>query len=161
MFESGKFVYKYIEGAEPNQVQPNGVDLKLERLFLLRAGRLITFDEEGIEGLNYWELNAPNSYFILERGSYLGILKEKVTIPKGYIGLYFPRSSMFRMGILTERSLFDTGFIGFPRVLLTVVNDVKIRIKKNVRVGQITFVKSKYAYLYNGSYQEGDLDENN
>src|SRR5690606_12481045 len=90
---AGTFVARWVTPCEPGQIQPNGVDLRGERLFRVTGpGRLDpTGTVPGPREEVPWSQAEP-----LAPGAYVVRYRERITIPPGELGQVFPRSSLRR-----------------------------------------------------------------
>ncbi|MBV9358122.1 MAG: deoxyuridine 5'-triphosphate nucleotidohydrolase, partial [Chloroflexi bacterium] len=110
------------------QVQPNGVDLTLDALWVLRgAGRLGREPDDRV--LPDREPIAPTAdgWFELAHGHYLLRFAEVVAVPLDGGGLVFPRSSLLRMGVHVPTAVWDAGYRGRGESLLLVANPAGLR----------------------------------
>lgn len=147
----------YIKGINESQIQPAGVDLRLDKVF--------KFIEEGYLGEgkrvlpNTEEIAPIDNLYDLSKGAYKIRFFDIVEIPKEAIGICFPRSSLLRMGANLSCALWDPGYSGRGEALLNVLNDKGIKIEKYARIAQIIFIKLKDIpdKLYNGIYNNENL----
>ena len=148
---SGKDVAKFIEPCREEQIQPNGVDLTVENVYIFVSsvefsGKLKSMpiqeiypDEEG-----FWDLSP---------GAYLIRYGEIVRIPRGTVGLVLPRSSLLRMGCTLFTAVWDSGYEGRGIGLLAVFNPQGIRLKRGTRIGQLILMRAETQERYSGQWQ--------
>lgn len=145
---------------ERHQIQPNGIDLRINNIYKFSVGakRLVfgraikngcslelytPLYDEHLHGY-YWELEAGSAYVI----EYL----EEVKIPEYALGLFFQRSSLWRLyGAVIYSSVWDSGYHGVGRGLLRTT--LKFSLEKGAAVGQLVLFRSESAGAYKGSYQ--------
>lgn len=137
------------------QVQPNGVDLRVHRVVEV-VGQVRLPREGKIDptGLQIRELPCKDGWFELplSHGNYLVDFLEFITVPDGWCAIVIPRSSMVRTGISVESGLWDTGFQG--RLGACIRNRNPIGIQYGARIAQVLFSKSQFnGHRYSGSYQ--------
>ncbi len=157
MAYTGKEISNFIKGIDESQIQPAGVDLRLDKVF--------KFLEQGILGKeerilpNAEEITPINNIYDLSKGSYKIRFYDIVEIPKEAIGICLPRSSLLRMGATLNCALWDPGYNGRGEALLNILNDKGIRIEKYARIAQIIFIQLKDIpdKLYNGIYNNENL----
>ena len=140
--------------ADPEiQVQPNGLDLRLESVWALAgAGRL---------GETVRELPArqavpfgPDGWVNLPAGSYVARLCETLRLPTDLMALGYPRSSLLRAGCVLLNAVWDAGYHGRSEVLLTVLNPAGIQLQRGARVLQLVFFRlTEPTRAYDGAYQ--------
>ena len=119
----------YLKLSPYSKIQQVGIDLSIER---------------GVEvaGWKKWELVRLNEEFHL---------------PSDVFVILFPRSTMFRNGMIVECGVVEPGYEGRPVVAIhaTSLNagEEGIILNKGQRVVQAIFFKASSASTYNGSYQ--------
>jgi len=148
---TGEDVAKYVEGVCEDQIQPNGVDLTIGRLYkIVGPGQIL---KEKIILPEYMEVS-PNEdgLYVLDNGTYIFQVRERVTVPLDAVGFCLPRSSLVRLGAYIGAALWDSGYSGFSRILLKVNNPIVI--EKGARIVQFVLIKSKNVRSgYKGRYQ--------
>jgi len=137
-----------------SQIQPNGVDLRLNRVFQVGSG-VFTIRKDDIKKSSFVniELIPQEDFFFLKRGhAYIFEMVEKVCIPDNVCAMVFSRSTFNRNGIIIRSCLFDSGFKNI--VGASVYPMTNLRIEKGSRVAQIVFFEAKSYNLYSGQYNE-------
>lgn len=155
MFESGRYVGEHVIPTTPDQIQPNGVDLTLDRVFEQTSpGRL------GREGKNIGErreASEENGVYRLSPGGYIARYAETVTIPKDHIGFIFPRSSLMRNACMLNTAVWDAGYEGRGEGLLQVHHE--IQLETGARIAQLVLAAGEHSGIYAGSYQGENLEQ--
>jgi dUTP pyrophosphatase len=135
------------------QVQPNGLDVRLDSVWLpSEAGRLgreeriiparreLPFDEAG--------------WLHLQPGAYVIRLSETVHLPLDLLALGFSRSSLLRAGCALLNAVWDAGYRGRSEALLGVFNPVGFDVQRGARVAQLVFIRlTRATDAYHGAYQ--------
>jgi deoxycytidine triphosphate deaminase len=138
------------------QVQPNGVDLTLDALWVLRgAGQLGRATDDRL--LSEREPIAPltDGWFELVHGMYVLRFAEVVAVPLDCGGLVFPRSSLLRMGVYVPTAVWDAGYRGRGESLLQVGNRAGLRLQRGSRIAQLVLFRlTEQTRAYQGRYQE-------
>ncbi|CAN5170067.1 deoxyuridine 5'-triphosphate nucleotidohydrolase [soil metagenome] len=141
---------------EATQLQPNGIDLRIDRVErLASAGRLgaedlarepagrdvVVPDAEG-----WWELGP---------GAYVIGYAERVNLPADLMAFGRPRSSLLRSGAAIHTAAWDAGYSGKGEGLLSVFSPHGYRLQRGARVVQLVFVRlgAPAAEGYRGRYQ--------
>jgi len=154
----GRKAVEYVPGAGEEQVQPAGVDLRVEDVELVDTpgalgvyDRVIPAGRPMIPVMGWWNLG---------QGAYRIRFMDPVRVPEDAVGLCFPRSSLLRMGASLHCAVWDPGYEGRGQSLLVVHNPRGIRLQVGARVAQIVFVRLEEAagILYRGRYQGEGLD---
>ncbi|MEM0052803.1 MAG: deoxyuridine 5'-triphosphate nucleotidohydrolase [Nitrososphaeria archaeon] len=149
---AGSDVARFIEGVSESQVQVNGVDLTVEKIFTFKGSGAVLKDSVSIP--EYVEVSSDEKgRYFLDKGAYIVQVREKISIPLDTVGICFPRSSLIRMGVYVGSALWDSGYSGFSKVLLKVENPIVI--EKGARFAQLVLVRCEKKALegYKGRYQ--------
>jgi dUTP pyrophosphatase len=155
MFRSGAFVADCVSTVEPEQIQPNGVDLTVAAVYEQRdsgwIGRedKVVGDRTAIEPEEVGEQVPPTYY--LEPGGYVVEYGEELAVPREHAGFVFPRSTLLRNACTLETAVWDAGYEGRGEGLLIVHND--IAIEQGARVGQFVLAAADHEDTYDGDYQ--------
>lgn len=159
MFRSGTFVADHIEPTDDDQVQPNGVDLTLRRVYEQREPGRITREgkEIGTRQERPLEESDEEELYYLPRGGYVVQYAETVRIPEGHVGYIYPRSSLMRNSCMLNTAVWDAGYEGKGEGLLQVHHDVEI--ERGARIAQLVLAEADHDATYDGSYQGENLDE--
>ena len=145
-----------------DNVQPNAIDFTLDKLFTIneinifridednkemRGGNIVTPELDARLGKEYWRLNAKTSYD--------GMSDFYVEVPEGVAALLIVRSTFNRNGIFITSGLYDSGFKGHCGFAIHN-NSGTAYIAPNTRIGQIIFVDSESAKMYDGGWNHED-----
>jgi dUTP pyrophosphatase len=138
------------------QLQPNGVELTLAEVGTWRGGGRLGFDNADrhipeVEPLPF----DGDGWIDLSPGGYAITFAETVNIHDDLCALARPRSSLLRMGAAVATALWDTGYRGRSRALLTVAAPEGIRLQRGARLIQLVFLKlpSPLSRGYEGAFQ--------
>ena len=146
---------------DERQIQPNSVDLTLSDTFKsikgnhlmmsvpLPKGRTTAFYEKNCidlaKPIKYKETVVEDNHFFLMPNSFvLAATNEILNIPNGTVGVVCGRSSLARVGLITESAGFvDAGFKGTITLELYNQTHLPIKLYLNMRIAQIYFLKSE------------------
>lgn len=146
-----------VEGIDPQvQLQPNGIDLRLERVQRLTSPGLLGEGENVREPAAREELAADaDGWWDLHAGSYVITFRERVNLPKHLMALGRPRSSLLRSGVTVHGAVWDAGYSGRGEGLLAVLNPRGYRIQRGARILQLVFYRLGEPAVagYRGRYQ--------
>ena len=96
------------------------------------------------------EIRSRNDYEVVR-------LNEEFHLPSDVFAILFPRSTMFRNGMIVECGVVEPGYEGRPVVAIHAsslnAGEEGIILNKGQRVVQAIFFKANSASTYNGSYQ--------
>ncbi len=137
-------------------VQPNGIELTLQRVEVHESSGSIAFDNSERKLPTTKKMDFDDDGWIhLPKGSYKIVFNEIVNIPKNIAAIAKPRSSLLRCGATVETAVWDAGYSGRSESLLVVYNEKGFRVKKNARVLQLLFFRlgEEVKEGYSGVYQ--------
>ena len=127
MFEPGAFVADYVSPIQPEQIQPNGVDLTIDSVEepidagqITRSGKTIGARQQ----LAAAEVSDDGETYYLRPGAFVVRYGEVVEIPDGHVGFIYPRSSLLRNGCMLHTAVWDAGYTGQGEGLLVVHHDI-------------------------------------
>lgn len=176
MFKSGEFVARHLsphDGSEldEEQIQPNGVDLTIDKI-LEHDGKAYMTDDEyikpnrveapmaEIDNLQYSVCEDMSSdwAYELEPGGYVVVYDEEILkIPDDHVGFVWPRSRFLRVSSHLTSAVWDTGYSGRGEGALIITQPMYV--DPNMAVGQMTFARASNFQSYEGSHQGERTDE--
>jgi dUTP pyrophosphatase len=142
------------------QVQPNGIELTLQRVEAHESSGAIAFDNSERKLPQTKNMDFDNEgWLYLPKGSYKIVFNEVVNIPKNIAALAKPRSSLLRCGVTIETAVWDAGYSGRSESLLVVHNEKGFRVKKDARLLQLLFFRldKEVKKGYSGIYQNENI----
>lgn len=150
----------YVESMlnEEVQIQPAGIDLRVQKVFRFISGARIGFSTKEISSVQ--EIPPENNSWFLDPGVYKVRFAEVVKVPENKVALCFPRSSLLRSGVDLRCTVWDPGYVGRGEGLLTVLNPNGLVLEVDARVAQLVFLEltSRPDRLYSGGYKGENLD---
>ncbi len=142
------------------QIQPNGIELTLQRVEVYEDLGAIAFDnsERKLPQTKILKFDG-DGWVHLSKGCYKIIFNEIVNIPKNIAAIAKPRSSLLRCGATVETAVWDAGYSGRSESLLVVYNEKGFKLRKNARVLQLLFFRLGEDVLqgYSGIYQNENI----
>jgi dUTP pyrophosphatase len=139
---------------EVTQVTPNGVELSLQKVYRFREAGAVDFDNRKRRIPEYEEIAPTDDRYSLPPGSYLVTYNETLRLPTDIVAIGRPRSSLLRSGATIESAVWDAGYEGRSRGLLTVSNPYGFVVTKNARLLHLIFIQLKRKTKpYKGAYQ--------
>lgn len=152
----------WIKGLEDvdKQVQQNGIDVRVESIQEIISSGVLR--KEGKELPRYKALTPEDvpdgrEVFAINIGkAYIMTSYESVRIPENVVGMVFMRSTLNRIGAPIHSGLYDSGFKGRIQPTLYPMNH--LLIEKGARFAQIIFMQAQSYKLYDGQYQERELE---
>lgn len=149
-----------LSNVSKEQVQPNAVDIKIDKLFAINYGVEFRIDEESKQHRGSIELQ-PNEdgYFqLFPNTSYEFLAEGTVSIGEGEAGYIITRSTLNRNGVFLTSGLYDTGYNGVMAGVIHNTGGMSF-IKKGTRVGQMLVWEAEALSSYDGDYGTGKMDE--
>jgi dUTP diphosphatase len=137
------------------QVQPNGIDLRVDRVQRLTSPGLLGEADNVREPAAREDVQADkDGWWDLHRGAYVITYQEKVNLPTDIMALARPRSTLLRSGVAIHAAVWDAGYSGRGEGLLSVLNARGYRLQRGARVLQLVFFRlaSPTAEGYKGRY---------
>lgn len=150
----GKNSRSSLTNVENGDCQPNAVDLRLGKVFVINKTPFI-LSEESKQHRGSVELE-PNAegYYELEPGDYEVVMENVITVGEGEAGWVITRSTLNRNGLFLTSGLYDSGYSGAMAGVLHVGIGPAL-LKKGTRIGQYLSFDSESLHNYNGSYGFG------
>ena len=143
------------------QLQPNGVDITLERVSRFRGpGSLGLANEQRVLPQTEDIPFEPDGTVYLPPGAYQARFNEVVSLPDDLMAYARPRSSLLRSGVALHTAVWDAGYAGRGISLMVVYHPAGFRVARDARICQLVFhrLSSSTVAGYNGAYQhEGSL----
>ncbi len=146
---------KLVENVGIDAVQQSGVDLSIDRLYIIKSSSSLYKDKKEMPEV---EEVVSDIYTIKSNEYYLLRTKEWVNMPKDLVAFILPRSTLFRCGVSLRTAVVDPGYKGY--LTLGIKNESKhnFKLERYARVAQIVFAKVfGNASLYSGDYQFGKV----
>lgn len=145
---------------QDSQVQPNAVDIKIDKLFEIKHHELFVIDEEHKQHRGSTEVQPDASgYFDIKANtSYEFLAEGEVSVGPDEAGWVITRSTLNRNGLFLTSGLYDSGYHG---VMAGVIhnNSGDARIAKGTRVGQFLLYDAEALSSYDGDYGKGKADD--
>jgi deoxycytidine triphosphate deaminase len=173
MYRSGAFVAEHVTPTTDEQVQPNGVDLRLEAVFEQtgpgrigrdgkdigdrqpRQARPADDDASEADGAGEGDAGENGETYFLPPGGYVVRYAETVAVPEEHVGFVYPRSSLLRNSCMLDTAVWDAGYEGKGEGLLEVHHDVEL--ERGARIAQFVLADADHETTYDGSYQRENL----
>jgi dUTP pyrophosphatase len=146
-----------VEDVDPaTQLQPNGIDIRLERVQRLTSPALLGMADSVREPSAREDVRPDaDGWWDLHQGAYVIGYRERVNLPPDLMALSRPRSSLLRSGVAVHGAIWDAGYSGRGEGLLAVMNPRGYRIQRGARIVQLVFFRLSRpaAEAYAGRYQ--------
>jgi dUTP pyrophosphatase len=149
-------------GDMATQVQPHGIDLRLETVWRFASAGTVGHDGPGGAARALSE-REPVPYdaagaLRLAPGAYLVRFVEVVHLPTDVMALARPRSTLLRCGAALHTAVWDAGYVGRSEALLVVSNPHGLRLERGARLCQLVFfLLDAPGTAYAGAYQHENL----
>jgi len=134
--------------------QPNAVDLRLGKIFLIKPN-VFTIDNENKTHRGTVECTPDvNGWYQLMPGDYEVVMENVIRVGAGEAGWVITRSTLNRNGVFLTSGLYDSGYHGVMAAVMHV-SVAPMRIKQGTRIGQYISFDAEALTLYDGSYGIG------
>lgn len=140
-----------------DQIQPNGIDLRLNKLWLLEGMSEVPREGKAKFEGRVTEQHPSDGWFHLrpQPGVYVVDFLETVHVRDGHVASIVTRSSLVRSGVDVVSGLWDTGFEGKLGASLRLINQV--RLQWGAKLAQLVVSESEFnGKRYEGRYQSSD-----
>lgn len=144
------------------QVQPHGIDLRLEAVWRYASAGTLGRDgptggERVLPARDEIAFDAVGAVH-LAPGAYLVRFREIVALPADLMALARPRSTLLRCGASLHTAVWDAGYVGRSEALLVVANPHGLRLERDARICQMIFLTLDAPVQgYAGAYQAENL----
>lgn len=144
---SGSFLSTF----EDVDVQPNAIDLRLDKIFAIENKLFIISETKKIHRESVMVPPNADGWWELPIGTYEVVMQGTVTIAPDEAGFVITRSTLNRNGVFLTSGLYDSGYSGVMAGALHVTTAPMI-IKRGTRIGQFVLFKAEALHSYSGSY---------
>jgi deoxycytidine triphosphate deaminase len=143
-----------LTNVQPEDIQPNAVDLRVDKIFRISTNDFIIDEERKIHRGSLELHPDQEGYWYLVPGTYEIIMENIITVGEDEAGWVITRSTLNRNGCFITSGLYDSGYNGVMAGALHV-NGGSMKVKKGTRVGQFLLFKSEALHKYDGDYGVG------
>lgn len=140
-----------LTNVQPDDVQPNAVDLRVDKIFQIKSGEFILDEEQKVHRGSDELTVHDDGYWHLNTGAYEIIMENIIDVGQGEAGFVITRSTLNRNGVFITSGLYDSGYNGVMAGCLHVTCG-KFKLKKGTRVGQFLLFDSETLGMYDGDY---------
>ena len=143
-----------ISSVQPQDVQPNAVDLRLKKVFEIQPD-VFVIDEKTKTHRKTQEITPdPEGYFNLKPGKYEVVMENEIHVAEGEAGWVVTRSTLNRNGVYITSGLYDSGYNGVVAGVLHV-NIAPMKVQIGTRIAQFLLFEAESLSAYNGDYGIG------
>lgn len=147
-----------------------GIDLRLGAIYqIIEGGAFIEGDRQkalgnrkGVETklvAEFKKRKRKQEWVVIKPGDYyLVSTLEKINTPKDLMPVVFPRTSLFRSGLLLLNSKTDPGYQGNLTMGLTNLSKFDVKLQLGARICNVVFYKIEGSTVeYRGQHQGGRI----
>jgi dUTP pyrophosphatase len=160
----GKII-KNLDSRELNSPEGAGFDLRVNSISTIEGLGSLRIDKRrtGTANLISSIENDGNACIHLKAGvTYLVTTIEEFELPEGLVGLFYPRSTLFRSGVVLQSSVLPFGYAGPMTFGLNVINPEGFEIQLGARFAHVIFMQVEGSVEgYRGQWQGGRIDQPN
>lgn len=130
---------------EQNNPEGAGFDLRLGEIYELKGDGFLGVDERDTPNISLVAKNKDgknekeNSFVFEPRKYYLIKTMEKVNLPTTLSGIIFPRTTLFRSGLVLFNGIVQPGYSGELTFGISNLGKSNIRVSFGARIVHITF----------------------
>ena len=150
----GKNSRSKLTNVQPQDVQPNAVDLRLGKVFRLSSSTFKIDENEKVHRGSFEMKPDPMGYYNLAEGHYEVVMENMITVGENEAGWVITRSTLNRNGVFLTSGLYDTGYDGVMAGVMHV-SCGPTRIQRGTRIGQYISFNAEALHKYDGDYGVG------
>lgn len=140
-----------LTNVQPDDVQPNAVDLRLGKVFKLAQSTFKIDEQQKVHRGSYEVQPDAQGYYNLPEGHYEVIMENKIVVGENEAGWVITRSTLNRNGVFLTSGLYDTGYDGVMAGMMHVMVG-PMRIARGTRIGQYLSFNAESLHKYDGDY---------
>lgn len=144
-------------------IQPNAVDLRVEKILITSPQTFILSEDKrihrGSKELPTRNFQNEDGWWGLNPGYYEVVFQNEIKVGKNEAGFVISRSSLIRNGVYLLSGLYDSGYEGNMVAGLHVTTGT-FYVKKGTRLGQYLLFDAEMVRMYNGAYGFVKLNNN-
>ena len=142
-----------VTNIDDTMIQPNTVDLRVDKVYRIGAGPMHIDEEEKIHRKSIEIFPDEDGNFLLSPGCYEIQSNQQVEIAEGEIALVLGRSTFNRNGVLIISSIYDSGFKDYAGATVYNIGG-ETTVKPNTRFAHLIIAKAESLHKYDGDYGE-------
>jgi deoxycytidine triphosphate deaminase len=114
-----------------------------------RSSSDVELVERYVEGENREVILRPEEAYLVK-------IVEEIALDKDMLGIFHPRSTLFRSGVVLQTGVHPPGYVGAPTFGLSVIGIYPFRIELGARIAHINILKIEGSSSpYRGQWQDG------
>lgn len=146
-----------VDPYNPNNLTPVGYDFTVDTLETMWGLPKIGVDGKVLPEYRpvppYTHLE-HETWYLRDNEPYVVTFKEQVTIPQGYAGFMWPRSTLTRSGVDLMTAVWDAGYSGVSKTVLINHNQWQVCLERGARIGHMVLIRmDMLTTMYAGQYQ--------
>lgn len=148
---------------ERDLTNPEGVgfDLRLQSLLEMSDGTgSLRVETRRTPSVNPLAATQDGLFVMRPNANYLATTREVFDLPDGLAAQFFPRSTLFRSGILFQSSVLPPGYVGPMTFALYNSSSKPFEIEVDARFAHVVFIEvSGATNKYRGQWQGGRVSQ--
>jgi len=154
-------VIKFLSERERESPEGVGFDLRLSKVSVLDGpGGSLKCETRRTPGINDVDLQDNGCYLLKPGKIYLVSTIEEFDLPNDMAALFYPRSTLFRSGVLFSSSVLPPGYVGPMTFSLINKYSEDFEIERGARFAHVVFHSTQGAVLgYRGQWQGGRISQ--
>lgn len=159
MIVHSKQFIKNPESLDEKCIQPNAIDIRIQRLWKVIPGNVAVFSEESRpfrprDEVPLYLRSELKDVWELLPGVYDFETDHFVEVPEGIAGWIVGRSTLIRNGLIVASGIYDSGFKNKIGGMIHVTSG-PVMLQRNTRIAQFITFSAETNHLYNGVYNSG------
>lgn len=140
-----------LTNVQEGDVQPNAVDLRVDKIFFIRPNTFTISESEKTHRGSVELQPDANGWWTLQPGCYEVVMQNVISVGENEAGWVITRSTLNRNGVFLTSGLYDTGYHGIMAGAMHV-SVGPMRIQRGTRIGQYLSFNAESLHSYDGSY---------
>lgn len=149
-----------LTGVQEGDSQPNAIDIRLGKVFLVRPKTFVISEDTKIHRGSAEMSPDENGWYTLPVGTYEVAAENTIEVGEGEAGWVVTRSTLNRNGVFITSGLYDSGYKGGILAVMHVTAG-PMKIQQGTRIAQYVSFEAETLHAYNGSYGFGTADDTN
>lgn len=144
---------------ELNHPEGAGFDLRAGEVYAIESGGYLGVDKRDtsrVTLIGRYDPSTPRVIELLPGQYYLVKIVEEITLDDDMLGIFHPRSTLFRSGVVLQTGVHPPGYSGAPTFGLHVAGPHPFNLELGARVAHINVFRIEGASSpYRGQWQGG------
>lgn len=144
---------------EINNPEGAGFDLRAGEIYKITSKGFLGVEDRqtsDVELIAKYDESTPCKITLLPDEYYIVKILEEITLDDDMLGLFHPRSTLFRSGVMMQMGVHPPGYSGAPSFGLNVISKYPFELEMGARIAHINILRIEgESSKYRGQWQGG------